>query len=98
MFYWFSTRILGVYVSIIVTLVAAIGMFIGIPIITSETTGQYAISVTFFIFCLDVLQWCFRQIINTQSAMVSVERCFRMIEVEHEKAMETEYDQKLFKN
>ena len=30
--------------------------------------------------------------------MVSVERCFRMIEVEHEKAMETEYDQKIFKN
>ena len=35
MFYWFSTRILGVYVSIIVTVVATIGMFIGIPIITA---------------------------------------------------------------
>ena len=98
MFYWFSTRILGVYVSVIVSLVTTVGISIGIPIITAETTGEYAISVTFFTFCLDVLQWCFRQIINTESTMVSVERCFRMIEVEHEKAIEAEYDQQLFKS
>ena len=29
--------------------------------------------------------------------MVSVERCFNMINVAHEKAMETDYDQKMFK-
>ena len=94
-FYSFSARVLGAYLSIIVTLAMVTGMFIGIRLTTPSTTGEYAFSVTFFIFCVDYVQWGFRQYINAESNMVSAERCFRMAEVQHEKPISTDYDQQL---
>ena len=89
MVFWFFSRILGVYVSIIVSVALIIGVMIGIAYSVPDNVQLYAVSVTYLIFCLDYLQWCFRQLINTESSMVSAERCFRMVEVAHEKPIET---------
>lgn len=83
MFYWFSSRVLGVYVSLIVCVAILIGTLIGVANIDPLNTGSYAVSVTFFVICLDYLQWCFRNLINAESMMVSVSRCFNMIEIKH---------------
>ena len=78
--------------NIITCIAILIGVMIGIPMVNPSQAGDYAITVTFLAFCLDYLQWCFRQLINTESMMVSVERCFKMIEVEHEKPVKRNYD------
>jgi ATP-binding cassette subfamily C (CFTR/MRP) protein 4 len=104
LFFWFSSRLLGVYVSIIMNIVIAIGIFIGIAVLPDSThsqseideaTGLYAVSVASFLFFLDLMQWCIRQIMTTESMMVSVQRCFAMIDVEHEKPIITDYDRQM---
>ena len=93
-FYWFSTRVLGVTVSIIVSAASLIGIMIGVKQI--DNPGDYAAYVVFLLAILDLLQWCFRNVINAESMMVSVARCFRMIDVGHEKPAHTEFDKILF--
>ena len=60
-----------------------------------ESAGNYAALVIFLLAILDLLQWCFRNVINAESMMVSVARCLRMIDVQHEKPAKLDYDHKL---
>jgi hypothetical protein len=93
-----------VYVSFAVIIVITVCSFIGIASLpdstysqqeVEEATGLYAVSIVSFLFFVDLSQWCIRQVINSESMMVSVERCFYLIDVEHEKPVITEYDKKM---
>lgn len=48
----------------------------GIAIVTPETVGLYSVSVLFFMQMSEFLQWCLKQMIVLESAIVSVERTF----------------------
>ena len=95
LFYWISTRCLGASVSSVSCVTTAVGLLMGISLISD--TGVYAAMVVFLITILNFLQWCFRNIINVESMMVSVARCFYLINVPHEKPPRTDYDSELLK-
>lgn len=86
---------MGVVISSIICLTIAVGLLMGISLIAN--TGEYAAMIVFLMTLLNILQWSFRNIINAESMMVSVARCFYLINVPHEKPPRTDYDSKLLK-
>ena len=60
----------------VLTLVLAIGVFVGINNVSNP--GLYGIVIVFLLQFSEVTQWILRQIINMESIMVSAERNFKI--------------------
>ena len=89
--YWFASRVFGAYISYASLIVAGIGIFVGIK--TTDSPGIYGVSVVFILQLVDFMQWLFRQLINMESIMVSVERAFLIAHLPDEGPLRTAYDE-----
>jgi hypothetical protein len=56
--FWFTSRIFGVYIQYVLTLILAIGIFIGIK--NDSNPGLYGIVVVFLLQFADYTQWILR--------------------------------------
>ena len=64
-------RVFGAYATFILLFVSIASIFVGIATINSENQGEYAVTVVFFLTMMEIGQWTARQLINTESMMVS---------------------------
>jgi ATP-binding cassette subfamily C (CFTR/MRP) protein 4 len=91
--FWFATRVFGSVASCTSILVCGIGFFVGISQI--KEAGLYGMSIVLLLQVSDYIQWFLRQIINTESIMVSVERGLALANLEPEAPLRTEYDKSI---
>lgn len=69
-----------------------VAMFIGINQSTAATASLYGIIIIYlFDFC-DIYQWFLRQIMDSESMLVSYERIAQAIALKPEKELRTKYD------
>ena len=93
MSFWLCSRAFGVYIAYFSLLVTIIGFIIGVANIENSEddaskaskAGLYGVSIVFLLQINDYLQWFLRQIISTESYMVSVERAFLIKRLNSEK-------------
>ena len=83
MFVWFVARITTFLVDVIVWVCFALGVLLGIKLI--ESSGDYATTILFLLQLLDSLGWLIVILINTQTMLVSVGRCFKIQKIPQEK-------------
>ena len=85
--FWEVNRVFSVYISYFSILVILVGFIIGITNILSrgrEQVGLYFITVVFFVFFNEIINFNMRQIVYLESIMVSAERSLRMVGLPHE--------------
>ena len=83
----FSQRIFGVYIGYVTVIIIAIGIFIGIKFVPDA--GLFGLLIGFSLEFVDFLQWFFRQMINIENMMVSVERAFEVSNLPSEGELRT---------
>ena len=65
------SRGFGYYVSLISLVLFAIGLQVGIFEVNKEIPGYYGVSIIFLVNFVEYFQWMLRQIITTESLMIS---------------------------
>lgn len=86
------SRGFGFFESIFGLVLMFVGMNIGVSQCSSTSSGLFGVTVIFgFSFC-DMFQWFLRQIITTESLMLSYERASQITVLEPEKQLRTQYD------
>lgn len=85
--FWFASRAFGVYASYVSVAVCAVGFLAGISEITNG--GLYGMTIMYLTTVSDMTQWFLRQMITTESMMVSVERGFGIANLEPEAPLRT---------
>lgn len=72
-----------------------VGMTLGISQSTTATSGLYGVTIIYlFIFC-DMFQWVLRQIVTSESLLISYERAMQITNLPAEKELRNEYDEEI---
>ena len=89
------SRAFALYSTILGLILMLIGMTVGINQSSQSTAGLYGIVVIYlFNFC-DYYQYFLRQIISTESYLISYERTLLITNLPAEKELRTEYDEEI---
>ena len=68
------SRGFGFYETIFSIILMMAGMFLGIAVINHNNVGHYGVAVLYLIGICEILQFMLRQIISTESYLVSAQR------------------------
>ena len=90
--YWALSRGFGANLGYVSGVIIWIGWTIGIAVATPETAGLYGVSVLFLILISDSVSFFLRQLVVTESIIVSVERAFILADLKSEKELTNDYD------
>lgn len=89
------SRGFGFYSTLIGIALIFVGMAVGISQSTPSTSGLYGVIIIYLFSFTDLFQWILRQIITSESLLISYERAMQITNLPPERELRSEYDEEI---
>lgn len=89
------SRGFGFYSALIGLVLTLVGMAVGVSQSTTTNSGLYGVIIIYLFNFTDFFQWILRQIVTSESLLISYERAMQITNLPAEKELRNEYDEEI---